>query len=103
MPKRIRLDARQTDVALARRYHTAREPILRSHLLINWLVRESALRRPVAEFTGCSADGTRELSALGWGEDSAALPDPALLRSGEGSPMYPLGRTERRSNRRSAW
>jgi hypothetical protein len=65
MPKRIRLDARQSDVALARRHHTARAPILRSHVLINWLVRESALSRPVAAFIGCSTDGTRERSPLG--------------------------------------
>jgi len=61
MPKRIHLEAHQTSEELARRYRAARDPILRSHLQIIWLLAEGALTRAAAQATGYSVDWIRAL------------------------------------------
>ncbi len=62
MPKRLHLQEHLSTQELAERYREARDPVLRSHYQILWLLSSGKLTREVAEATGYSAEWIREVS-----------------------------------------
>ena len=62
MPKRLRLEGHLSSEELEERYRKARDPVLRSHYQIVWLLSLGKLTREVREATGYSAEWIREIS-----------------------------------------
>ncbi len=62
MPKRLRLEEHLSTEELEARYRKARDPVLRSHYQIVWLLSLGKLTREVRELTGYSPEWIREIS-----------------------------------------
>lgn len=62
MPKRLRLEEHLSIDELEERYRKARDPVLRSHYQIVWLLSSGKLTREVTEATGYSPEWIREIS-----------------------------------------
>jgi hypothetical protein len=62
MPKRLRLEEHLSSEELEDRYRKARDPVLRSHYQIVWLLSLGKLTREVREVTGYSPEWIREIS-----------------------------------------
>jgi transposase len=62
MPKRLRLREHLSSEELEDRYRKARDPVLRSHYQIVWLLSLGKLTREVREVTGYSPEWIREIS-----------------------------------------
>lgn len=62
MPKRLRLQEHLSTEELEDRYRKARDPVLRSHYQIVWLLSLGKLTREVREVTGYSPEWIREIS-----------------------------------------
>lgn len=62
MPKTIRLESHLTSEALEDRYRKARDPILRSHYQILWLISEGRTTRQVMEVSGYSRGWIQQLA-----------------------------------------
>jgi transposase len=62
MPKRLRLEKHLSTEELEDRYRKARDPVLRSHYQIIWLLSLGKLTREVREVTGYSPEWIREIS-----------------------------------------
>ncbi len=62
MPKRLRLEKHLSTEELEGRYRKARDPVLRSHYQIVWLLSLGKLTREVTEATGYSPEWIREIS-----------------------------------------
>jgi transposase len=62
MPKRLRLEEHLSAEELEDRYRKARDPVLRSHYQIVWLLSLGKLTREVREVTGYSPEWIREIS-----------------------------------------
>jgi transposase len=62
MPKRLRLKEHLSSEELEDRYRKARDPVLRSHYQIIWLLSLGKLTREVREVTGYSPEWIREIS-----------------------------------------
>src|SRR5215204_567332 len=62
MPKRLRLEEHLSTEELEDRYRKARDPVLRSHYQIIWLLSLGKLTREVREATGYSPEWIREIS-----------------------------------------
>ncbi len=62
MPKRLHLQEHLSTQELEERYRKARDPVLRSHYQILWLLSSGKLTREVAEATGYSPEWIREIS-----------------------------------------
>jgi transposase len=62
MPKRLRLEEHLSTEELEDRYRKARDPVLRSHYQILWLLSLGKLTREVREVTGYSPEWIREIS-----------------------------------------
>ena len=54
MPKRLSLEEHLGNEELERRYREARDPVLRSHYQIVWLLSRGRTTREVVEATGYS-------------------------------------------------
>jgi transposase len=62
MPKRLHLEEHLSSKELERRYRKAKDPVLRTHLLIVWQLSLGKLTREVGEATGYSPEWIREIS-----------------------------------------
>lgn len=62
MPKRLHLEEHLSTEELEDHYRKARDPVLRSHYQIIWLLSLGKLTREVREATGYSAEWIREIS-----------------------------------------
>lgn len=62
MPKRLHLKEHLSTEELEDRYRKARDPVLRSHYQIVWLLSLGKLTREVREATGYSPEWIREIS-----------------------------------------
>jgi transposase len=62
MPKRLPLEEHLSTEQLEERYRKARDPVLRSHYQIVWLLSLGKLTREVREATGYSSEWIREIS-----------------------------------------
>ncbi len=62
MPKTINLEPHLSSEELENRYRKARDPVLRSHYQIIWLISESKTTRQVMEVTGYSRGWIQQLA-----------------------------------------
>ncbi len=62
MPKKIRLKGHLSTEELQRCYRGARDPVLRSHYRIVWLLSEGRTTREVMEATGCSRSWVQQMA-----------------------------------------
>ncbi len=62
MPKRLHLEPRLSSEELELRYRKAKDPVLRSHLLVVWQLSLGKLTREVAASTGYSPEWIRQIS-----------------------------------------
>ena len=62
MPKTLRLEEHLTDEELGRRYRKAKNPVLRSHYQIVWLLSGGKTTREVVEATGYSTNWVRQVA-----------------------------------------
>lgn len=62
MPKRLHLEEHLSSKELELRYRKAKDPVLRTHLLIVWQLSLGKLTREVGEATGYSPEWIREIS-----------------------------------------
>jgi transposase len=62
MPKRLHLEDHLSLKELEARYRKAKDPVLRTHLLIVWQLAQGKLTREVSQATGYSPDWIREIS-----------------------------------------
>jgi len=90
MPKRLHLQEHLSTQELEERYRKARDPVLRSHYQILWLLSSGKLTREVAEATGYSPEWIREISrryneqgAQGIGDRRHSNPGASPLLSAE--------------------
>jgi hypothetical protein len=64
MPKKIKLEPHLSSEELENRYREAKDPVLRSHYQILWLISEGKTTREVMEVTGYSRGWIQELAAV---------------------------------------
>ena|SRR5215216_8121683 len=62
MPKKIKLEPHLGSEELGNRYRKARDPVLRSHYQIVWLIGEGKTTRQVMEATGYSRGWIQQLA-----------------------------------------
>src|SRR3712207_9215999 len=62
MPKTIKLELHLSSEELERRYRKAKDPVLRSHYQIVWLISEGKTTRQVMEVTGYSRGWIQRLA-----------------------------------------
>jgi transposase len=62
MPKKIKLESHLDSKELERRYRKAKDPVLRSHYQIIWLISEGKTTRQVMEVTGYSRGWIQQLA-----------------------------------------
>jgi transposase len=62
MPKTIKLEPHLSSEELERRYRKAKDPVLRSHYQIVWLISEGKTTRQVMEVTGYSRGWIQQLA-----------------------------------------
>jgi transposase len=62
MPKKIKLEPHLSSEELENRYREAKDPVLRSHYQILWLISEGKTTREVMEVTGYSRGWIQELA-----------------------------------------
>jgi transposase len=62
MPKMIKLEAHLSSEELENRYRKAKDPVLRSHYQILWLISEGKMTREVMEVTGYSRGWIQQLA-----------------------------------------
>jgi transposase len=75
MPKKIKLEPHLNSKELESRYRNARDPILRSHYQILWLISEGKSTRQVMEVTGYSRGWIRQLARRYSADGPEALVD----------------------------
>ena len=75
MPKKIKLDPHLSSEELENRYRKARDPVLRSHYQILWLISEGKTTRQVMEATGYSRGWIQKLARRYNAEGLEALGD----------------------------
>ena len=82
MPKRLHLEEHLSSKELELRYRKAKDPVLRTHLLIVWQLSLGKLTREVGEATGYSPEWIREISRRyneGGGSRASATADTKTL------------------------
>jgi hypothetical protein len=62
MPKKIKLEPHLSSEELENRYRKAKDPVLRSHYQILWLISEGKTTRQVMEVTGYSRGWIQQLA-----------------------------------------
>src|ERR671938_2107818 len=62
MPKTIKLESRLSSEGLENRYREARDPVLRSHYQILWLISQGKTTTQVMEVTGYSRGWIQQLA-----------------------------------------
>jgi hypothetical protein len=62
MPKKIKLEPHLSSEELENCYRKAKDPVLRSHYQIIWLISEGKITRQVMEVTGYSRGWIQQLA-----------------------------------------
>src|SRR5215217_4725473 len=94
MPKRLRLKEHLSSEELEDRYRKARDPVLRSHYQIVWLLSLGKLTREVREATGYSAEWIREISRRYNERGAEGLGDRRLGNPGASALLSPSEQRE---------
>ena len=94
MPKRLRLEEHLSTEELEDRYRKARDPVLRSHYQIVWLLSLGKLTREVTEVTGYSPEWIREISSRYNELGSEGLGDRRHLNPGASPLLSPSEQRE---------
>ena len=82
MPKTIKLESRLSSEGLENRYREARDPVLRSHYQILWLISQGKTTTQVMEVTGYSRGWIQQLARRYNADGPQALGDRRHLNPG---------------------
>jgi transposase len=94
MPKRLSIQPHLTLEALERRYRTAKDPVVRSHWQMVWLLVQGLPSAQVAAVTGYSANWLRTIAQRYNRDGPAALGDRRHRNPGSAGLLSAAQRTE---------